>query len=418
MFKSHYWVMPVALVLIVPGYAGFCSATDRTQDALTTDSGIYVKVRLSNAFKVSRLKPGDLVEGSLARDVFSQERKLFSSGSVVRLTVDHMETRRRAPNDHWPWVIQAFTPRQETYPVFRSANVVQGKDENSVQVSLISLSRMREVRVAPKKSNSVRASDSQNGAVEVRQSGSKETVTSTLVLEAFGIEKIPPMANEKNGTEPDPARPETLQAGTHCTILLLGDVSASKSKVGDVVRARLLEPVLSNSSVALPAGSLFEGRVVKKTPPRRLSRAGSLYLAFTELTLPGGDHFSIAASLAGAELDASSHTRMDNEGGLLGERPGKAWMAINLGVTGGSAKGVDDGMQLMIEALVSAATDASTAGTARIISSCMSGIYMATRHGRDVVVPRFTEMDISLDRPLALNPAAEAGPSTASAGGK
>src|SRR6266567_5043727 len=132
MFKSHYWVMPVALVLIVPGYAGFCSATDRTQDALTTDSGIYVKVRLSNAFKVSRLKPGDLVEGSLARDVFSQERKLFSSGSVVRLTVDHMETRRRAPNDHWPWVIQAFTPRQETYPVFRSANVVQGKDENSV----------------------------------------------------------------------------------------------------------------------------------------------------------------------------------------------------------------------------------------------------------------------------------------------
>ncbi len=418
MFKSHYWVMPVALVLIVPGYAGFCSATDRTQDALTTDTGIYLKVRLSNAFKVSRLKPGDLVEGSLARDVFSQERKLFSSGSVVRLTVDHMETRRRAPNDHWPWVIQAFTPRQETYPVFRSANVVQGKDENSVQVSLISLSRMREVRVAPKKSNSARASDSQNGAVEVRQSGSKETVTSTLVLEAFGIEKIRPMANEENGTEQEPARPESLQAGTHCTILLLGDVSASKSKVGDVVRARLLEPVLSNSSVALPAGSLFEGRVVKKTPPRRLSRAGSLYLAFTELTLPGGDHFSIAASLAGAELDASSHTRMDNEGGLLGERPGKAWMAINLGVTGGSAKGVDDGMQLMIEALVSAATDASTAGTARIISSCMSGIYMATRHGRDVVVPRFTEMDISLDRPLALNPAAEAGPSTASAGGK
>jgi len=42
---------------------------------------------------------------------------------------------------------------------------------------------------------------------------------------------------------------------------------------------------------------------------------------------------------------------------------------------------------------------------------------MATRHGRDVILPHFTELDISLDRPLSLNATAETGPS-AVAGGK
>jgi hypothetical protein len=162
----------------------------------------------------------------------------------------------------------------------------------------------------------------------------------------------------------------------------------------------------------------MEGKVVKKTPPRRLSRAGSLYLAFTELTLLAGKRVPIAASLAGAELDERSHTRMDAEGRLHGERPGKIWMAINLGMTAGISKEVDDGVQLVIEAIVSTATDASTAGTARIISGCVSGLYMATRRGRDVVLPRFTEMDISFDRPVSLNTDAVIRPSAASAGGK
>jgi len=161
--------------------------------------------------------------------------------------------------------------------------------------------------------------------------------------------------------------------------------------------------VLLNEQLVLPAGTLFEGSVIKRTPPRRLSRAGSLYLTFTHLSLPSGNRFPIAASLAGAELDRRSHTRIDAEGGLHGERPGKAWMAINLGMTAGISKEVDDGLQLVIEALVSTATDASTAGAARIVSSCVSGIYLATRHGRDVVLPRFTEMDIALDRPLSLS---------------
>jgi hypothetical protein len=390
------------------------------------DSGLYLKVQLADRWKTSKLKPGDVVEGSLSRDVYCADRKLFPAGSRVRLTVDRLERRRRARNDHWPWVINVFTPRHENYPVFKTATVGQAESERSLQVSLISVSRMREVHAQAKKDKSKQQSAGEQGAVQVSKSNAKKPATPTMVLEASAIGPAPSGADHKNDAawpEPNSLQPPTIPAGRQCKILLLGDVSASKSQPGDAVRARLLEPVVLNSKVVVPAGSLFEGKVVKKTPPRWLSRSGSLYLTFTDLTLPDGNRFPIAASLARAELDARSHTRMDAEGRLHGERPGTAWMAINLGVSAGMAKEVDDGVQLVVEAIVSTATDASTAGTSRIVASCVSGLYLVTRHGRDVVLPRFTEMDISLDRPVSLNVAAlnQPSPSAASAvaaGGK
>jgi hypothetical protein len=288
--------------------------------------------------------------------------------------------------------------------VFKTAAILGPNGGSALQVSLISISRKREVSAQSNKKKSGKQGD-EAGSVEVSRSGgmygSGKLARPMMVLEAFDIEPETPSSPSAVGANLSGL--ETLPAGTACKILLLGNVSASRSKAGDVIQARLIEPVLINARVVLPAGSLFQGRVVRQTPPRWRSRAGSLYLTFTSVTLPGGNLMPVAVSLAGAELDRGSHTRIDAEGRLHGERPGKVWMAINIGVTAGLSKEVDDATQLIVEAIVSTATDASTAGTARIVSSCISGIYMVTRRGRDVVLPRFTEMDISLDRPLSLS---------------
>ena len=380
-----------------------CLAADSSStSAQGSGSGLYFKVQLSHSAKMSKLRPHDAIEGTLARDVYTLNRKLFPAGSHVALLVDHLEKRRSTPNDHWPWIVNLFTPRHENYPVFNRATVADGDHLTPLQVSLITVTRMREVHAKAKKD-----SGAEKAAVQLAPPNPKKPATPTLVLEAFGVgapASSGDAVNEDSSRPDDLASLQTIPAGTRCKILLLGSVSASKSRPGDLVQARLLEPVLLNEQLVLPAGTLFEGNVIKRTPPRRLSRAGSLYLTFTHLTLPGGNRFPVAASLAGAEVDRRSHTRIDAEGGLHGERPGKAWMAINLGMTAGISKEIDDGLQLVIEALVSTATDASTAGAARIVSSCVSGIYLATRRGRDVVLPRFTEMDISLDRPVSLSP--------------
>jgi len=97
---------------------------------------------------------------------------------------------------------------------------------------------------------------------------------------------------------------------------------------------------------------------------------------------------------------------MNNEGELKGARPGKARLLVDLGVSGGISKISDDSFQLVVEALVSTATDASTAGGARIVAAAFSGIYFLTRHGRDVTLPRYTNIEITFDRPAALVSAA------------
>jgi hypothetical protein len=119
----------------------------------------------------------------------------------------------------------------------------------------------------------------------------------------------------------------------------------------------------------------------------------------------------MVASVSAAELDQRSHTKIDPEGKMHGDRPGKAWMVVNIGVTAGIAKEADDTLQLIIEAVVSTATDASTAGVGKIAATCASTLFILTRHGRDVVLPRFTEMNIVLDRPVSL---ANAAPATTS----
>ena len=91
---------------------------------------------------------------------------------------------------------------------------------------------------------------------------------------------------------------------------------------------------------------------------------------------------------------------MNSEGGLRGGSPGKARLLIDLGVTGGIAKVSDDSFQLIAEALISTATDASTAGSARLVGAAFSTLYLITRHGRDVILPKYTKMDITFDQPF------------------
>jgi hypothetical protein len=54
------------------------------------------------------------------------------------------------------------------------------------------------------------------------------------------------------------------------------------------------------------------------------------------------------------------------------------------------------------EALISKATDTSTAGGAKIVAAALSGLYLITRHRRDVSLSPYIRMEISFDRPALL----------------
>jgi hypothetical protein len=297
------------LIAVVSTSPGISHAADEAPAVIpSANSGLYLKVQLDHPVKLSKLKAGDVVQGKLARDVYSADRELYPAQSAVRLTVDHMEKRRRPADDHWPWVVKVFTPRHEKYPVFESAAVSGPNGESALQVSVLSVSRRREVHAQAKRKQAEKHAN-EAGSVEVGTSGGlygpKNLAAPVMVLEASSVSgKAPSEETIPQATAGiDLSALEGLSAGTAFKILLLGDVSASRSRPGDKIQARLLEPVFLKSRVALPAGSLFEGKVIKQTPPRWGSRAGSLSLTFTGVTVPGGNFIPMAASLAGAELD-------------------------------------------------------------------------------------------------------------------
>jgi hypothetical protein len=422
---SLFWVLAICVSASAQSSPAEPATPAQPQIDLALPSSVYVKVRLDKSVKVSALKTGDVIQGNLAQDVYSGDQELFPSGSPVRLIVDKLGRRRRARNDHWPWVVNFFTPRHENYPTFQSAivSLPDGK-EVPLHVSLIFINRETEVHAQAKKTKGAQppansatqaevASATQPpspAGTESKTAGSKNVAPASggpkdngpfVILEAANPagSLTASDASSRGSALPTSA---TLAAGTKAKIILLGGVSASKSRPGDAFQARLVEPVRLDSNVVLPEGTLLGGKVVARTPPRMLSRAGSILLTFTDVTLPGRVGVPAVASVTAAELDERSHTKIDPEGKLHGDRPGKAWMLINIGVTAGIAKEADDTLQLIIESIVSTATDASTAGVGRIAAACASGLFILTRHGRDVVLPRFTEMNVVFDRPVSL----------------
>jgi len=387
-------------------------------------ASLYMKVQLKTPLKLKGLKAGDNVEGTLSEPVYSGAREVLPAGCTVRLNVDHFEKRKRERNDHWPWVVNAFTPRHENYPIFRSARaLLPGGKDISLQVAFLTIATERQVNPKkPKAANGVSianaAAPAASGPAPANSSpavqSSKVSLAPIATFEATvssGAEGFFGGGGDSGATIEHDA--VTLEPGTQAKIILLDTVSASKSKPGDAIEARLIEPVKINDAVVLAEGTLLEGRVLKSSAPKMLSRPGSLLITFDDMKMLSGASGPMVASVSGAELDQKSHTQMNSEGQMSGGWPGKAWMFINIGVTAGLAKVSDDTLQLIIEAIVSTATDASTAGVGRIAATTVSGIFLLTRHGRDVVLPKFTEMRITLNRPLTVPATSESAAATA-----
>ena len=396
------------------GKAGAKTDDNNGSASVNENNPLYIKMRFKEQLKWSTLKPGAVLNGALVEAVYNGDREIFPAGSTVRLTVDRLERRRKVSSDGWPWIVKTFSPRHEMQPVFSTASVVLARGETvPLRISLISIAEKKETRVQSKAESTNRpaAENRPDSLVSVRAKASERTTTTgrTATFEAVPLSKIPTalliQADEvetNDGATASFATPATIAAGTEARVILITGISASKNHRGDIVAARVVQPIRIGSGVIVPQGSLFQGRVEKVSGPRWLSRSGSLLVTFDRLSLPDGSQFPVRASVVGVDVDEASRTQIDPEGELHGGRLGRAWMLINVGASMGLAKVADDGTQVVIEAIVSTATDVSTAGVARIVGFCVSGVFMITRHGRDVMLPKYTEVRIALDEPVFL----------------
>lgn len=186
----------------------------------------------------------------------------------------------------------------------------------------------------------------------------------------------------------------TIPAETEATVQVLSGIHTQVSHVDDPIKARLLRPVLVNGQVALPAGTLFDGRVTRIRAAGRLHRSAELALRFEQITLPDGQVEPIAAALSALDNPRRTNTRLDSEGYLRGGRS-VSWKSV----AGGLAA---LGAFATVKATIASASAAAFWPALPLGGTALLGYEMLWRRGSDVHLPPQTPCRIRLDYPLTV----------------
>ncbi|MCZ2146192.1 MAG: hypothetical protein LC126_00265 [Bryobacterales bacterium] len=197
---------------------------------------------------------------------------------------------------------------------------------------------------------------------------------------------------------------ETAPAGASLRVMLLSPLSASGNSNGDTVRARLLQPLLVDGRVALPEGTELEASMARRKPPRSFSRSGSFGLNFRKAISQGGLSWDISADLSGA-VASRGGMHIDPEGAISGGSRSKKRAVIDLGVAYVAGKIVDDLVEEGIKAIWTTASSGTVAGAARWFGLGTGAFLFFLQQGRDVYLPQYSELTVTLNRPLVLGAA-------------
>jgi hypothetical protein len=181
----------------------------------------------------------------------------------------------------------------------------------------------------------------------------------------------------------------TVPADSEAHIKLLSGMHTRVSAVDDPVTALLVTPVMVDGRVALPAGSLLDGRVTSVHSAKRFHGSGELAFRFELITLPDGESQPVNAVLSGLDQPLR-HIRLDSEGHLKGTH-GFGWKTV----AGLGSWGTFGALKLATAGLGLASPILPAVGTGLIG-------YELLGRGSDVHVPPDTRCRIRLNTPVTV----------------
>ena len=370
--------------------------------------GALLRVALAEPIKLSHWRPGSSLSGVLLRPLYAQEREAIPAGSQVQLVVEKIEREKQAKNRVSGSLSRLWntSPRKRrVYSVwFRSATLTSPDGcVTPVTVSCGRIGKFIQVRAKPEgitftpEPPSETAQDTTTSTEPVLQSQASERLWSgrrrlVLVLQL-----------EKEITLRLPVRPPALSnsgkqliivASSRARLSLLTPLSASKNREGDWFQARLVEPLRWEGQL-ISEGSLFEGRITRRLPPRRLSRPGSLYLNFERIIPPEGPPIAISSSIVGVEADRGVSLKMDSEGMLRGRNPGVGAFAVEVGLSYLLGKLIDDLLEEGIKAIAAGTASGTAAAIGRYFGMGTGLCLFLQRRGANVTLEKYTELEVT-----------------------
>lgn len=185
----------------------------------------------------------------------------------------------------------------------------------------------------------------------------------------------------------------TVPADTEAAVTMLSGLHTRVSRVDDPVTARLQQAVYVDGQIALPPGSLLNGKVTRVQLAGRMHRPAELGFRFESITLPDGQTEPISAVLAALDKPGLPKARLDPEGYLKGTR-GFSLKALAGGFTALGALGVGKAAFATSSAV---GTFVPLAGGAALL-----GYAVLWPKGNDVNVPPHTNCRIRLNYPVTV----------------
>ena len=353
------------------------------------ERGALMRAAFEQHVDWSHLPKGAVLEGAISYPIYAGEHIALPAGTQLRVTISS-SGKVRDPQGFWRTVgrtvVRAFNPLEKARaPQYR---VTLSSAELRVPTGEWVPAEARVVRAGASIIMNPRRSEP--AAVE-HAPRRRNKPAQILLLQLDKELTLPPNGSFLSLSSEPSSMDRSIRA------YLLTPLSASESRTGDKFQAQLAEPVRLGDR-EFKSGSLVEGTVVRRTPPRILSRSGKLYLRMDRVTAETGERLDISGTLSGAEADAQMRFDLDEEGTLRGRKPGLRNGFIDLGISYAVGKSSDDIAETPIRALGASIGDAAVTNAARYIGLAGVVTYLVTRHGRDVCLPKYAEIEIAVGR--------------------
>jgi hypothetical protein len=172
---------------------------------------------------------------------------------------------------------------------------------------------------------------------------------------------------------------------------MLSGIHTQINHANDLVTARLLQPVYVDGRVALPSGSILDGRITMIRNSGHVHRPAELGLRFDKIVLPDGQAEPMAGVLVVMDKSSKLDLHIDAEGHLTGGRA-LSWKTL----IGGVGPGSFGAIKAVASGATAASMSLSLAGAAAI------GYEILWPKGHDVNLPPETRCLIRLNYPLTV----------------
>jgi hypothetical protein len=354
-------------------------------------AGTLVRAIAPERVRLQKLRPGDVLRAESLEPVLAAGVEAIPTGGRCELVIDRVD-REDAGRRGWTAAVRRSVtifgggqaPPEYTARLRSAVCTLSGG--RSVQLQMSLLRAMEPVRLRPRSGRPSRPANPR----------------STLVLRVEQDVLFPGAGEPRDIAQSRSDTAAILPQGTIARLIVTSRLSASRSSDGDAIQAYTAEPVRVNSRTVLPAGTLFEGRISRRVPPRWLNRPGRLGLVFSRVVLPEGNVKEVATAVSGVEVDRNARMYLDAEGEMHGgPRTRKAALA-QLGLSYALGKLTDDLLEEGIKAAFGAAASGTATIAARYVGIGTGVLFFVLQRGRDVRLPPYTELELTFHRALVL----------------